>query len=646
MSRRDISSRRHTPIVRQPPIPNPTSAATEPGPGPAAVATYPLDILLGHSGPLGHVFDAIPDGIVVADESGRIQLVNRQAEVMFGYRREDLANHPVEVLMPERLRSVHPGHRARYLANPHVRPMGTGLHLLGLRRDGTEFPVEISLSPLSVSGTPFVLATIRDVTEQRRLEGVARAELEGRLTLLQAILDELPVGAYLVRGNDARLVLANRRVAELWGAEWPEGQPMAAFLAASGTRVYDPVGRELAVEQLGTLRALRSGQPVRQMHEVLRRGDGRTLPIQVDAVALDPQVFPYLSEVGARPTDPVPVALVVHEDVSALKEAEQLKDEFIALAAHELRNPVASLSGYAQMLAPRTSRREPQATRTADQPGGANKKRHKGRAATPPMPESWRVEAVEAVAEAARRLTALTDDLLDATRLHANRLDLRQEPTELGALVRRVVRRLQVTTTTERHPMRVTVPDEPVVVIVDAHRVEQVLTNLLTNSIKYSPQGGAVEIGVTVAEPVDPKETVAQALSQGQEQGQGMAVPHPARDLDIDADASALAISAATGVARVARVARVTVRDHGMGIPIEQQTYIFGRFARAENARQAAIPGTGLGLYLCRELLERQDGRIWFASVEGRGTTFTFEVPILANAPEDDAGDAQESVGQ
>ncbi len=564
------------------------------------------------------VLDAIPDGAVVVDEAGAMQLVNHQTALLFDYSREELADQPVEMLLPERFRAVHPAHRAHYHAHPHVRPMGIGLQLFGRRRDGGEFPVEISLSPLTVSGAPLVLATIRDVTEQRRRERDAREELEARLTMLRAVLDALPADVYLVRGPDARLVLANQRVAEMWGAEWLADQPMADFLAVCGTRVYDLAGRELALEQLATLQALRTGQSVYQQQEVLHRADGSMLPVQVDAIVLDPWVFPILSESGTRPSDPIPLALVVHQDVSALREAERLKDEFIALAAHELRNPVASLTGYAQMLVPRAAPQEQDVMNSA---GGERKKQRKG---TQQTLEPWQVEAVEAVAEAARRLTALTDDLLDATRLHANRLALWREPTELGALVRRVVRRLQVTTTTERHPMRVSAPEEPVVVVADAQRVEQVLTNLLANAIKYSPDGGSVEVSVTTQDG-DPQDTPIQSRGQGVERrGE-----NPGADAIADAPMDA--------------VARVTVRDHGMGIPVEQQAQIFGRFARAENARQAAIPGTGLGLYLCRELLERQGGHIWFESAEGVGSTFSFELPLLADVPDDEAGEAHEA---
>lgn len=583
---------------------------------------------------MAHLLDALPDGVIIADDAGRIQFANRQVADLFGYRQETLPGQPVEALMPSRFRAAHPVHRADYATHPRLRPMGIGLQLFGLRQDGTEFPVEISLSPITFAGAPLVLGTIRDVTDQRLLEQRTRDALTGRLAMLQAILDELPVSVYLARGIDAELVLANREMATIWGAEWQEGQPMAAFLAASGAHVHDLQGRELPVEHLATVRALHSGQSVRQHQETIRRADGSTINVLVNAIALAPQVFPVHSDLSARPEHPIPVVLVVHQDVSALKEAERLKDEFVALAAHELRNPVAALLGYAQLLIQATGPHQrlsgsPQAPQAHSPQTEANastgsmgsmgsmgaekvvpaetaadmnaeietvpevdKVGNEMPASKAAIPREWQVEAATAVMEASQRLAALTDDLLDATRLQANRLELRSEPIELGALVRRVVKRTQVTT--ERHHFAVSASAEPMLVEADAQRVEQVVTNLLSNAIKYSPEGGPIEVRVWIHETVS-------IASRDSATGEG---------------------SADTGA-----WVGVAVSDHGMGIPAEQHDRIFQRFGRADNAREHGIPGTGLGLYLCRELIERQDGHLWFESVAGAGTTFTFELP-------------------
>jgi PAS domain S-box-containing protein len=114
--------------------------------------------------------DAAPDAMIIIDESGVIRFANRQASVLFGHPHDELIGRPVEQLMPERLRALHGAHRQAYLTSPRVRPMGAGLQLLAQRADGTEFPVEISLSPIDDDGRTLVAAAIRDVTDRKRVQ--------------------------------------------------------------------------------------------------------------------------------------------------------------------------------------------------------------------------------------------------------------------------------------------------------------------------------------------------------------------------------------------------------------------------------------------------------------------------------------------
>jgi signal transduction histidine kinase len=217
-----------------------------------------------------------------------------------------------------------------------------------------------------------------------------------------------------------------------------------------------------------------------------------------------------------------------------------------------LRNPLAALKGFTNMLVYQTAR-------------------GKG-----PALATWQQEALEEIEQASARLEKLTEDLLDVTRLQAGRLVLSRKPTDLVAVTRRMLEQAQMST--QRHTFSLQTPLPSLVVEVDRVRIEQVLSNLLGNAVKYSPQGGLIE--VTLREEVEP------------------------------------------------HLALLAIRDQGIGIPADQQARIFGRFVRAENARALEIPGTGLGLSLSRELVDLHGGHLWFESTEGVGTTFFLTLPI------------------
>jgi PAS domain S-box-containing protein len=141
------------------------------------------------------LLESAPDGIVIVDHEGRIMLVNARAEQMFGYSEDELVGEFVEVLIPERFRDVHVQHRAEYEAAPRTRPMGIGLELFGLHRDGTDFPVEISLSPVVTAKGLLVMAIIRDVSEYKREHFISETLQQAMLTSVPSAVDGLRMGS-------------------------------------------------------------------------------------------------------------------------------------------------------------------------------------------------------------------------------------------------------------------------------------------------------------------------------------------------------------------------------------------------------------------------------------------------------------------
>ncbi|MFJ9731978.1 PAS domain S-box protein [Streptomyces sp. NPDC101171] len=202
------------------------------------------------------LLEAAPDAMVIVDDKGRIRLVNAQTEALFGYRREELLGHPVELLVPGRFHRHHTEHRDAYTHNQQVRPMGAGLDLYGLRKDGTEFPVEISLSPLETADGLLVSAAVRDVSE--------RKAAEERITELAALV-ESSQDAILAKTLDGHITYWNAAAQRLYGFTADEVLGRHVSLLAPPERgdeitaLLKRLRRGEKVEHFETLRVTRSG---------------------------------------------------------------------------------------------------------------------------------------------------------------------------------------------------------------------------------------------------------------------------------------------------------------------------------------------------------------------------------------------------
>jgi signal transduction histidine kinase len=238
----------------------------------------------------------------------------------------------------------------------------------------------------------------------------------------------------------------------------------------------------------------------------------------------------------------------VTERMTAL---ERTKSEFLNLASHELRSPLAVIRGYVDLL---------------DQ-GALGELSPAGKRVIPVL------------AAKAREMNMMVEQMLEAARLEEGRLDLKPEPVDLTELANEAVELMKPLTDPRQHPLVVDAESRQVRIVADRNRVATILNNLLDNAVKYSPNGGEVRLKV--------------------EQQNG--------------------------------VARVSVSDRGIGIPEEQMNRLFTRFGRIVSKESARISGTGLGLYLSREIARKHGGDISVQSAPGAGTTFTLTLP--ANGP-------------
>jgi PAS domain S-box-containing protein len=282
-------------------------------------ATRPLSDVSVDEEAVWAMVDAAPDGLLIVDEDGAIELVNQGAEILFGYDRGELLGRPVETLLPDGLRAVHRGHRTRYRAVPQARPMGSGLDLVARSADGREVPVEVSLSPLRFGGRLRVLAAVRDISD--------RLAAEAETTRIRRAIDAVADGVYLVDPDTMRFVYANRGAADQTGftvEELTSGMTPSMFAA------------DLTDSELTAVFAR-----VRQGDEALLRLDTTWRPRsgadrQVEAVVEYP-----------RTTGPLPpvFVLVVRDRSDQVEAEDRLRASETRFRATFDHGPVAILVG-------------------------------------------------------------------------------------------------------------------------------------------------------------------------------------------------------------------------------------------------------------------------------------------------------------
>jgi PAS domain S-box-containing protein len=389
---------------------------------------------------------AAPDALIAVDDRGAVVYANDQTEQLFGWSKDELIGQNVELLVPDRFKSSHPDLRERYGTAPTARPMGTGLTLTALRRDGTEFPIEVSLSPIETSMGRLFAAAIRDVTVSRRREEKFRAVLD--------LAPDAVVGV----DRSGRIVLANVQAERIFGWSPGElvGQPVEALLPTTIAERHvalregymaDPVTRPM-----GAGRRLAA-----------RRRDGTVFTTEISLSAIENEDGEMVVLAAVRDvTERIELEADRQRQALAAERAQSHHLESLGQLtggiAHDFNNLLGVILSYATL-----------ATRQDDR-------------------EAVRADLV-VIRQAAERAATLTKQLLAFGRREL----VRPELVDANAVVADFARLLE-RTIGEHIEISVHVGDEPLVVLVDRNQLEQALLNLALNARDAMPRGGLLSI--------------------------------------------------------------------------------------------------------------------------------------------------------
>ncbi len=481
----------------------------EVGARPECPCPFPPTDRIGESG--RRLVDSAGEAVVMVDATGTIELANARAERLFGYAPQELVGLSVAVLVPERLRKGHDARCRSYSAQPRLREMGTGTEFFGCRKDGTEFPAEISLCPSETRQGTFVLASIRDITARKHADYLASHFMAVVESSNDAIIGTDLDGGVTSWNPGAELLFGYAESDML-------GQPIS---------VLDPAGDD--------------GRWIEQIFEAVEKQDTTRLRKDGTLVNVSITHSPIRGSDGA-----LRGFSTIARDISDRRKSETLKGGFLSMVSHELRTPLSAIVAYVELLIDgELSRQE-------------------------------RDRFTEVIHRNSLRLERLVGDLLFVAQLESASFSITKSIVDVVAIAREAVDAAMPRAEQSGVDLHLAPCKDSLSLIGDAGRLGQALDNLISNAIKYSPDGGAVCVTVLPG----------------------------------------------------AGECTIEVQDHGMGIAHSEQKHLFERFFRASKAVDLQIQGVGLGLMVVEAIVDAHDGSVSVLSEPGSGATFRVTIPL------------------
>jgi|GEM_PF-3180618 len=523
------------------------------------------------------LLESIPDAILVVNSDGYIIQINKQTEVLFGYSREELLGQSVELLVPERFREVHVRHRAKYHSEPPTRSMNTRFDLYARRKDGSQVPVDISLSPLKTDGGLLVVSAIRDITERKRAEEVQREHTQ--LTILQdinmAATSTLDLGAVLNLLLDKINILLpyaasgvnlfNKETGKLerLAVRHPDEEALKEAIEKSGGglgRIVFEKKSPLNIRNIQTDSRLPRmteffikyglvsylGLPLIAKGEVL----GVLALLTEEEHEFSDEEIGFLSILVGQAAMAIRNAELFEQtkkQAAELDKANRVKDEFLGFVSHELKTPLHAVIAYTAML------------RDKWLGGEANPEQEK---------------TLEKITSSSNELLGMINSLLEVSRIEAGGVEVERREVSLSCFLDDLRSAYEVPLGKEL-TLNWDYPSNLPVMETDGEKLRHILQNLINNAIKYTEKG-YVKISAR-------------------------SLPEEKR-------------------------AEFKIADTGIGIPKESLPTIFEMFRQVDGFRSGPTGGVGLGLHIVKKFTELIGGQIDVESEPGKGSTFTVTI--------------------